>query len=403
LGLKIRRGLRKYNSIASFLAKLACLIIVFFIGWLVGSGRISFDKLSNVNKNLPNQLNFSSANQVYQYIKNDYDGTLTTNQILDGINQGLASSTNDPYTEYFNKTQAAAFNNEINGSFTGVGAQLGENNSNELIVIAPIAGTPAAKAGLQPQDIIAAINGQSTSGLTVDTAVTDIRGPSGSKVTLTIDRGNTVLNIKITRAQITIPSVTWKILPGNIGYMQVAQYGDDTSSLAQQAAQQFKSDKVKGVILDLRNDPGGLVTAAVNVSSLWLPQGQLIMQEKRGSEVLQTYTSTGNDILQGLPTVVLINDGSASASEITAGALHDHGVAYIIGTTSFGKGSVQELDNLSNGGELKVTIAHWYRPDGKNINHIGITPDQTVQLSTAQLAAGNDTQQNAAISYINSH
>jgi carboxyl-terminal processing protease len=209
--------------------------------------------------------------------------------------------------------------------------------------------------------------------------------------------------VTITRAQITIPSVTWKILSGNIGYIQIAQFGDDTSSLAQQAAQQFKAADVKGVVLDLRDNPGGLVSAAVNVSSLWLPQGKLIMQEKRGSTVLQTYDSTGNDLLKGVPTVVLINDGSASASEITAGALHDNQAAYLIGTTSFGKGSVQELDNLSNGGELKVTIAHWYRPDGKNINHIGITPDETVQLTTAQLAAGNDTQENAAISYLNSH
>jgi carboxyl-terminal processing protease len=370
---------------------------------LVGSGKIQINSLSKLNNNLPNQLNYSSVNQVYQLIKNDYDGKLTTNQILDGIKEGLASATGDPYTDYFNKTEAAQFNDEINGSFSGIGAELGENNSDNLIVIAPIAGTPAAKAGLQPQDIINAINGQSTSGMTVDAAVDDIRGPNGTKVTLTIVRGASQFNVTITRAQITIPSVTWKILSGNIGYMQVAEFGNDTSSLAQQAAQQFKSANVKGVILDLRDNPGGLVTAAVNVSSLWLPQGQLIMQEKRGSTVLETYTSTGNDLLQGIPTVVLINDGSASASEITAGALHDHGDAYLIGTTSFGKGSVQEVDNLSNGGELKVTIAHWYRPDGKNINHIGITPDETVQLSPAQQAAGNDTQETAAINYLKTH
>jgi carboxyl-terminal processing protease len=400
--LKIQKIFQKNNSIAGWLAKFVIILVVFVVGWLFGSGKLNPHNYSSVNNNLPNQLDYNSVNQVYQLIKSDYDGTLTTNQILDGIKQGLAGAAGDPYTDYFNKSQAGQFNNEVNGSFSGIGVEIGENSSNNLIVISPISGTPAAKAGLQPQDIIAGINGQPTAGLTIDTAVDEIRGPTGTKVTLTIARGNSQFKVTITRAQITIPSVTWKILSGNIGYIQIAQFGDDTSSLAQQAAQQFKAADVKGVVLDLRDNPGGLVSAAVNVSSLWLPQGRLIMQEKRGSTVLQTYDSTGNDLLKGVPTVVLINDGSASASEITAGALHDNQAAYLIGTTSFGKGSVQELDNLSNGGELKVTIAHWYRPDGKNINHIGITPDVTVQLTTAQLAAGNDTQENAAISYLNS-
>ena len=186
-------------------------MVVFFVGWLVGSGRIDLSSISSVNNNLPNQLNYSSVNQVYQIIKNDYDGKLTTNQILDGIKEGLAGAAGDPYTEYFNKSEAAQFNNELNGSFSGIGAELGENSSNNLIVIAPIAGTPAAKAGLQPQDMINAINGQSTAGLTVDTAVDEIRGPTGTKVTLTIVRGSSQFNVTITRAQITIPSVTWKI------------------------------------------------------------------------------------------------------------------------------------------------------------------------------------------------
>lgn len=378
------------------------IVAIFILGVNVGNGRIDIHLAGDQNSQLPAELNYSSVNQVYQILKSQYDGKLTTNQLLDGLKTGLANATNDPYTEYFNANQGKAFNNELQGSFSGIGAELGENSSNEIEVIAPLASTPAAKAGLQPQDVIVSINGVSTSSMSIDQAVDDIRGPQGTKVTLQVVRGQTPITFTITRENITVPSVNYKILSGNIGYMQITQFSDDTSSLAQQAAQKFKQDGVKGVILDLRNDPGGEVEAAVNVSSLWLNAEQTIMVEKTGSTVIQTYTASGNDILKGIPTVVLINGGSASASEITASAIHDNHDAYIIGTQSYGKGVVQQIDNLSNGGELKVTIAHWYRPDGKSINHIGITPDKIVTITQAQIQAGQDPQETAAITYLQS-
>jgi carboxyl-terminal processing protease len=378
-------------------------ILIFELGINIGSGRIHFWGLSDENKNLPSQLDYSSVNQVYDLIKDNYDGKLTTNQLLDGLKEGLAQATGDPYTEYFNATEAKQLNDELQGTFSGIGAQLGEDSSNNLEIIAPVAGTPAAKAGLQPHDIITAINGKETNGMSVDTAVDDIRGPQGTKVTLSLVRNSQPLTVTITRENITVPSVTSKILSGNIGYMQISQFTDDTGSLALQAAQQFKKAGVTGVVLDLRDNPGGEVNAAVSVSSLWLKSNTLIMQEKHDSTVLQTYTATGNDTLYGIPSVVLINAGSASASEITAGALHDNGAARLIGVTSYGKGVVQELDNISGGSELKVTIAHWYRPDGKNINHIGITPDQTVQLTAAQAKVGQDPQLAAAVSWLQQH
>ena len=159
-------------------------------------------------------------------------------------------------------------------------------------------------------------------------------------------------------------------------------------------------EKIKGIILDLRNNPGGYLSAAIGVSSLWLNPGQTVLQEKRGNQVIQTYTATGGDILNGIKTVVLINSGSASSSEITTGALHDNKQAYVIGTKSFGKGVVQQLINLKGGAEFKVTIASWYRPNGQDINKKGITPDQTVNLNAAQLSAGNDSQLQAALHYL---
>jgi carboxyl-terminal processing protease len=407
--MKVRKGKRNIFSEWFSGSKLIVLVVsviiiiaVFILGINIGNGNIDVHFGTSQNSQLPDQLNYSSVNQVYQVLKSEYDGKLTTAQLLDGLKAGLANSLNDPYTEYFNPTQAKAFNSELQGSFSGIGAELGENSSNEIEVIAPLAGTPAAKAGLQPKDIIVSVNGINTTNMSIDQAVDDIRGPQGTKVTLQIVRGQTPIKLTITRETITVPSVTSKILAGNIGYMQISQFTDDTSSLAQLAAQKFKQAGVKGIILDLRDNPGGEVTAAVNVSSLWLNDGQTIMVEKTGNTVIQTYSATGNDLLKGIPTVVLVNGGSASASEITASALHDNQDAYIIGTQTYGKGVVQQINNLNNGAELKVTIAHWYRPDGKSINHIGITPDKIVTITQAQITAGQDPQEDAAITYLQS-
>jgi carboxyl-terminal processing protease len=381
-------------------------VVVFLVGLNIGNGRLPAVRFpwqtKPVASGLPATLNYSSVNQVYQALRANYDGHLTETELLNGLKQGLAAAPGDPYTEYFTPSEAKSFNNEINNSFSGIGAELSQESNGGIEVIAPLAGTPAAKAGLQPQDLITAINGVSTSGLSIDAAVDKIHGPAGSKVTLQILRHQTqTLNLTITRQNITVPSVTTKILPGNIGYMAISTFANDTSSLSQKAASQFASEHVKGIVLDLRDDPGGLLSAAVNVSSLWLPQNQTILQEKRGNTVVQTYYAEGGDTLHGIPTVVLINGGSASASEITTGALHDHGDAYVIGQKSFGKGVVQQLINFSDGSQLKVTVASWYRPDGQDIEHKGITPDKTVPDSGTDLVAPNDPQLQAAEAYLN--
>jgi carboxyl-terminal processing protease len=383
-------------------------ILIFLLGLNVGNGNIPTNVDSVLNRNsenadLPRTLNYALIQQEYNLLKDQYDGKLTTSELQNGIANGLANSIGDPYTEYFDKADAQSFNDEINNSFSGIGAELSIDNGN-IVVIAPISGYPAAKAGLKANDIIESINGKTTTGENVDTAVDDIRGPVGSTVTLEVLRNNTQqLTFKITRANIQVPSVSTQILAGNIGYMQILTFANDTSQLAQTAANKFKSEGVKGIILDLRDNPGGLVSAAVNVSSLWLPSGDTIMTEKHDNKVVQTYQSTGNDILKGIPTVVLINGGSASASEITAGALHDNKAATLIGQKSFGKGVVQALNPLPDGAELKVTIAHWYRPNGTSINHIGIEPDEVITPTTADNTTGNDVQKTAAINYLQSH
>jgi carboxyl-terminal processing protease len=380
------------------------LVGVYALGLNIGDGRLSITlpgHNNSVAKALPGKLDYTSINQVYQSLKANYNGQLTASQLQDGLKHGLATATKDPYTVYFTPAEAKAFNNELNNSFSGIGAQLGQDSDANLEVIAPIAGLPAAQAGLQAKDLIASINGASTTGLSVDEAVNKIRGPKGTKVTLQVVRNKSeALTLTITRDNITVPSVTTKTLPGNIGYMQISTFADDTTALAQKAADKFKADNVKAIILDLRDDPGGLLDASIHVSSLWLPSGQKVLDEKRGSTVVQSYSALGGDELHGIPTVVLINAGSASASEIAAGALHDNKAAYIIGAKSYGKGVVQQLINFNDGSQLKVTVASWYRPNGQNINHQGITPDQTVKTSAADIKAGNDPQLQAAEAYL---
>lgn len=392
---------RRGRKIARGAVNVLVLLAIFTLGVNFGNGRIEFGGKHEASNNLPAKLDYSSVDQVYRSLKANYDGKLNAAQLEDGLKHGLAESTKDPYTVYFTSKEAKDFNDQLNNSFSGIGAQLGQDKDGNLEVIAPIDGFPADKAGIKAKDIITSINGNSTSGISVDEAVSKIRGPKDTKVKLQIVRNRAeTLDFVITRQDIDLPSVKTKTLQGNIGYIQVSSFADDTTGLVQKAAEKFKADNVKGIILDLRDNPGGLLDSSVRVSSLWLPQGQKILDEKQGSKVIDTENSIGNNILDGIPTVVLINSGSASASEITAGALHDHKAAYLIGEKSYGKGVVQQLISFRDGSQLKVTVASWYRPNGQNINKKGITPDKTVKITEADAKAGTDTQLQAAEAYL---
>jgi carboxyl-terminal processing protease len=414
----VSAGVEKKQVRSFFTKPFGILLVVaaaFVAGNILGSGnyqilhpRSHYEPVAG----LPDNLNYNSVEQLYDTLRTNYDGKLTEQQILDGLKKGLAESTGDPYTEYFTAKESNKFYGQINNSFTGIGAELGKDKDDNLIIVSPINGFPAAKAGLKPQDIISTINGKSTTGMSIDEAVTNIRGDKGTKVKLGIVRNHSqTLSFTITRDTIKIESVKSQVLDNNIGYISISTFADDTSDLIKQTAQQMKDKQVKGIILDLRGNPGGLLDAAVSVSSQWLPQGKKILDEKRdGNIVVDTYDSNGPGILSGIPTVVLLDEGSASASEITAGALHDNGAARIIGVKSYGKGVVQQTlcvngsrksDGSCTADMLKVTVASWYRPNGKNINHQGISPDQQVKLDEDALSQdGTDNQKDAAIQYL---
>lgn len=356
------------------------LFAVFGLGFSFGSGSLSFSagQEDSQNVTLPANLNFSSVDKVYDLLRQNFDGELNEAQLLEGAKRGLVGATGDPYTEYLSPQETKEFDEGLNGTFSGIGAELGKDGDS-IIIVAPIAGFPAEKAGLKSQDIIAEVNGESTFGLSVSEAVKKIRGPEGTEVTLRVIRGDEDLKFTIKRETINIPSVESKVLDGNIGYIKISQFGDDTSALTKQAADDLAKKNVNGIVLDLRGNPGGLLNSAVDVSSLWLPAGKTVLEEKRGGTVIKTYKSSGSPVLEGKPTIVLIDGGSASASEIVAGALADNGAATLLGTKSFGKGSVQSLERLPDGGSLKVTIARWFTPNGNNIDKEGINPKTTVE------------------------
>lgn len=386
---------KKPNRSMYYAAASVLLVLVFASGWAFGSGKVSLDGVRRGSVANTSNLDFTGVKEVDALLRENFDGTIDDQKVQDGMKSGVAKAAGDPYTEFFNEEDSKAFAEELNGSFEGIGAELGKEESN-IVIISPIAGSPAEKAGLQPRDILVQIDGESASDITISEAVKRIRGKAGTEVKLTLARDGQKVEVTIVRAQISVPSVKWEIKNG-IGILTISRFSEDTENLATQAATEFKQAAVTGVVLDMRNNPGGLLESAVKVSSLWLDNGKTVLLEKQGGKVIKTYKASGTPILKGIKTSVLINDGSASASEITAGALRDNGVATLIGTTSYGKGSVQQILELISGGTLKVTIARWFTPNNKNIDKEGIAPDKEVKITAEDIKNKLDPQLDAAL------
>lgn len=377
--------------------------LLFGAGLMVGQGKIRVGGVPNnpSTRQLSSQIDYNGLDEVYSALRDNYDGNLTNQQVLDGLKHGLAGSTKDPYTEYMSATEAEQFQNDLQGTISGVGARLEKDAEGRIVVVAPLEGSPAQAAGLRAKDVIAAVDGKTTAGMTATEAVLKIRGKKGTKVTLTIVRNQAEqLEMTITRDTIHIPSVTSKMLANGVGYLQVSQFSDDTDELANKAAQKLVADGAQGIVLDLRDNPGGEVVSAVNLSSLWLSKGTAVVEQRKGTTVVRQDKAIGGNILQGKKTVILLNSGSASASEIVALALRDKAEARIIGEKSYGKGVVQQLIQFDDDSSLKVTVGKWYSPNGTNIDKKGIMPDQEVKISEADSKAQNDTQLTAAQEYL---
>jgi len=340
-------------------------------------------------------LDLSSVQKTYQQLQANFDGDIDDAKLIEGANRGLVEALGDEYTVFFNKTESEQFSNDLSGTIGGgIGVELSLRNE-QITAVRVLRDNPAEKAGIVAGDVIVKINDEEVpSTWTVQDATTRIRGETGTTVKLTVLRGTEVKEFTITRAEVTNPSVYSSVVDG-VGIMTITRFDDQTGQLARAAAQSFKAQNVKSVILDLRGNGGGYITAAQDVASLWL-DNQVVVSERTNGKVVDELKTATSPILNGISTAVLVNSSSASASEIVAGALQDHGAAKLVGEKTFGKGSVQKLIELPGGSELKVTVAKWYTPKGNNISKQGIAVDKEVALTIEDINAGRDPQLDAA-------
>ncbi|MDB5167963.1 MAG: putative carboxyl-terminal protease [Candidatus Saccharibacteria bacterium] len=339
-------------------------------------------------------LDLSSVQKTYQQLKVNYDGSIDEAKLIDGASRGLVAAAGDQYTVYMDAKEAKEFNDDLSGQIGGgIGAEIGLRNEVPTIIrILP--GNPAERAGLLAGDIIIGVNDQPTNEWTATTTAEKIRGQVDTTVKVEVLRGGEEKSFTITRATVSNPSIQTSVENG-IGTLTISRFDGETAALSQKAAQTFKQQNVRGIILDLRGNGGGYLTAAQDVSGLWL-NDKVVVSERTNGKIVDELKSGNNALLAGVPTVVLVNGSSASASEIVAGALQDHKAATLIGEKTFGKGTVQKVLDLGAGTVLKVTIARWYTPNGKNITKEGITPNQVIELKAEDANAGRDPQLDAA-------
>lgn len=339
-------------------------------------------------------IDLSSVQKTYQELVANYDGKLDTQKLIYGANRGLVEAAGDPHTAYMDPDETKEFDKSLSGQIGGgIGAEIGLRN-NKPTIIKPLENSPAQKAGIKAGEAIVKVNDEASSDWSVEKVVSKIRGEVGTSVKLTLLSGGQTREVSVVRQNIVSPAVESEI-DGEIGILKVNRFGDDTVSLARKYASEFVEKGVKKVILDLRNNPGGTVGAAQGLLGIWL-DNQIAMTERRGSEIVKTLRTTGTPILGNIKTVVLINGNSASASEITAGALREYGKATLVGQKSYGKGSVQIVLGLPGGSQMKVTEARWYTPKGKNIDKTGIEPDVKVDLSSDDVNNNIDPQMDKA-------
>ena len=339
-------------------------------------------------------IDLSSVQKTYQELIANYDGKLDTQKLIYGANRGLVEAAGDPHTAYMDPDETKEFDKSLSGQIGGgIGAEIGLR-SNKPTIIKPLENSPAQKAGIKAGEAIVKVNDEASSDWSVEKVVSKIRGEVGTSVKLTLLSGGQTREVSVVRQNIVSPAVESEI-DGEIGILKVNRFGDDTVSLSRKYASEFVEKGVKKVILDLRNNPGGTVGAAQGLLGIWL-DNQIAMTERRGSEIVKTLRTTGTPILGNMKTVVLINGNSASASEITAGALREYGKATLVGQKSYGKGSVQIVLGLPGGSQMKVTEARWYTPKGKNIDKTGIEPDVKVDLSSDDVNNNVDPQMDKA-------
>lgn len=335
-----------------------------------GNSTVSFDQFWEVWKKVQEKY-------VYQPV--------TSTDLFYGSMVGMVAALKDPYSVYMPPTKAEEFKRDLSGEFFGIGAEIGLKD-NKITVIAPLPDSPAEKAGLKAGDVVVMVDGKDIAGKPVDEVISQIRGPKGTVVTLSIVKAGTDIpkEVKITRGVITVPTVTWNMKANSIAYIRISYFNDTTWNEWDKAVKEIQAKKPKGVILDLRSNPGGYLDTSVKVASEWVQSGVIVYERLNGGVNDQYAADVGKHRFAGIPTIVLVDEGTASGSEIVSGALQDYGVATLIGNKTFGKGSVQDFEYFPDGSALKLTIAEWLTPKERHINKVGIEPDEKIEKMFVQ-------------------
>jgi len=372
--------------------------IALFGGLLIGANWNTIEANLGMKKKVAT-VDFSALNDVYEKLAENYDGELDKTKIIEEAKRGLVKAAGDDYTYYLTAAEADEFQKDLNGDVgAGIGVEIGQRDG-YVKVLRTTPDNPARKAGVLAGDIIYKADDEDISMLTVEEVAKKLRGAAGTKVKLTIVRGNEEKTFELTRETINNVSV-YADYQGKTAILTISRFDQDTGRLAREKAKEALAKGCDKFIIDLRGNGGGYVSAAKEVASLWI-DGKVVVEQKSSNGLYneKTYANRGQAILAGKKTIVLTNGSTASASEIVAGALKDYNLATLIGEKTYGKGSVQALESLTTGEMLRVTVAKWYTPNGKNINHEGIEPDQKVERTFEQINKDEDPQLDAALKY----
>jgi len=407
--------LRKYNFVFIGIAIIGAAFVAGFYlgkgereitvvnekGEPIKSGEVTI-RPSDVQEYLGKDVDFDLFMTVWNMLKKQYvDQPVSETKLFYGALSGMVASMDDPYSVFLEPQVSEEFTESLNGRFEGIGAEIAIKHE-LLTVVAPLEDSPAETAGLKARDVIIKIDGESTENMSLDEAVGRIRGEKGTPVVLSIVRvregENEALDVSIIRNTITVKSVTWEMRDDGIAYINMRNFNTDTTRAFKAIQREVIARNPEGIIFDLRNNAGGFLQTAIDVASAWVENG--IIVSERSVDGITTYSPTETALFAGIPTVVLINGGSASASEIVAGALQDYEFAYTIGEQSFGKGSVQVLEDLPDGSSVKFTVAKWFTPDDRSIDEEGITPDEEIELTEEDFSEDRDPQMDRALEYL---
>ncbi|WP_018665173.1 S41 family peptidase [Heyndrickxia acidiproducens] len=366
------------------------LFLVIFLTAGITTAAFALGGKKAVNVTTEQRPEFDKLYKAYDSINKNYYQQVNKKTLIDGAINGMVESLDDPYSDYMTKSETSEFHNTISSSFEGIGAEV-EEKDGYIVIVSPIKGSPAEKAGLKPNDKILAVNGKSIHGMSANQAILLIRGKKGTKVTLTIQRAGSKDETKVTITRDTIPvnTVYPKMLKNGVAQIQITTFSDGTYKELVNAIDKMKKQGMKSLIIDVRQNPGGLLDQAIKISNLFVAEGKTILQVEDRKGTVQKYAAEGGKKIN-VPTVVLIDSGSASASEILASALHESAGIPLVGEKSYGKGTVQTATDFKDGSNLKYTVQKWLTPNGNWIHKKGIEPDHKVSLpSYANLSVIN--------------